>query len=99
MARFLQIGGSCSRRGLGVEASARSRFAVRCIVVSTRSGAASIERSCADDPALRERLQRETFERGRLLLTDLEDRSQPVGAELAQELRRAREAIAGPGTH
>jgi hypothetical protein len=82
------------KKGIGVDASARARFAVRCIVVSTKSGAASIGRTYAADPVLRDRLQHETLERGRLLLANLEDSSQPVSAELEQDLRVAHEAIA-----
>jgi hypothetical protein len=78
-----------------VEASARARFAVRCIVVSTQSGAASIGRRYATDPALRDRLQNETFERGRMLLANLEKNAQPVSPELARMLQIAHEAIGG----
>jgi hypothetical protein len=78
-----------------VDASARARFAVRCIVVSTQSGAASIGRTYAADPVLRDRLQRETFERGRLLLANLERDAQPVSPELEGILRGAHEAIGG----
>lgn len=78
-----------------MDAAARARFAVRCIVVSTQSGAASIGRTYAADPVLRDRLQHETFERGRRLLADLEARAQPVSDELARDLRVALEAIGG----
>lgn len=62
---------------------ARTRFALRCIVVSTQSGIAALGRNYADDPPRRDRLQEATLARGRVLL----DRFEASNAEMSSGTR------------
>ncbi len=77
-----------------MDAEARNRYAIRCIVVTTQSGMANIARMYRDDPATRDRLQDETLARGNALLNALED-ARMLSPELLNVLRAARTALAG----
>jgi hypothetical protein len=55
-----------------VDAETRDRFAIRCIVVSTQSGMATLAQLYPNDPERRDRLQAAILQRGNHLLSELE---------------------------
>jgi hypothetical protein len=77
-----------------VDAETRDRFAIRCIVVSTQSGMATIALMHADDPARRDRLQTAILARGNRLLNEI-DRAHALSPASELLMRAARAALAG----
>jgi len=68
----------------------REQFAVRCIVVSTQAAVASLGRSYASDPGLRDQVQDEARARGRILLSQLQADNDPMSEDLSALMQTAR---------
>jgi hypothetical protein len=76
-----------------MDADTKDRFAIRCIVVSTRSGMVNVARTYRHDQRKLDRLRAATLERGNVLLTELE-RDHALSRKVIPMMRAARVALA-----